>query len=140
MKEVHLITQGKGGVGKSLVASFLAQYLTSSTQNTPVHCFDTDPVNPTFSRYKALNVSVVNILNSNNNIDSRNFDGLIEQLVEDEGIAVVDNGAATFVPLMSYMAENSVDALLAENGVTLYIHSVIAGGQAQKDCLERWVV
>ncbi|WP_434779056.1 conjugal transfer protein TraL [Neisseria sp. Ec49-e6-T10] len=136
MKEVHLITQGKGGVGKSLVASFIAQYLRATNQDTPVHCFDTDPVNPTFSRYKALDVSVVNILNNNNNIDSRNFDGLIEQLVEAEGIAVVDNGAATFVPLMSYMAENSVDALLADSEVELYIHSVIAGGQAQKDCLD----
>ncbi|WP_434779294.1 conjugal transfer protein TraL [Neisseria sp. Ec49-e6-T10] len=136
MKEVHLITQGKGGVGKSLVASFIAQYLRATNQDSSVHCFDTDPVNPTFSRYKALDVSVVNILNNNNNIDSRNFDGLIEQLVETDGIAVVDNGAATFVPLMSYMAENSVDALLADSGVELYIHSVIAGGQAQKDCLD----
>lgn len=83
-----------------------------------------------------MNVSIVNILNRNNTIDSRNFDGLIEQLVEAEGIAIVDNGAATFIPLMSYMAENSVDTLLAENGVELYIHSVIAGGQAQKDCLD----
>ena len=136
MREVHLITQGKGGVGKSLVASFLAQYLTASNKDTAVYCFDTDPVNPTFSRYKALDVSIVNILNNNNNIDSRNFDGLIEKLVEEEGIAVVDNGAATFVPLMSYMAENSVDALLADSEVELYIHSVIAGGQAQNDCLD----
>lgn len=136
MKEVHLISQGKGGVGKSLVASFLAQNLTDTNPDTPIHCFDTDPVNPTFSRYKALDVSIVNILNGNNTIDSRNFDGLMEQLVEAEGIAIVDNGAATFIPLMSYMAENSVDMLLAENGVELYIHSVIAGGQAQKDCLD----
>lgn len=136
MKEVHLVTQGKGGVGKSLVASFLAQYLLATSQNTSVHCFDTDPVNPTFSRYKALDVSVINILNSNNSIDSRHFDGLIEKLIEESGIGIVDNGAATFIPLMSYVAENSVDTLLADNDVTLYIHSVIAGGQAQKDCLE----
>lgn len=136
MKEVHLITQGKGGVGKSLVASFLAQYLIANHQDSSVYCFDTDPVNPTFSRYKALDVSVVNILNNSNNIDSRHFDGLIEKLIEAEGIGVVDNGAATFVPLMSYMAENSVDPLLADSGVALFIHSVIAGGQAQKDCLE----
>ena len=49
MKEVHLISQGKGGVGKSLVASFLAQNLTDTNPDTPIHCFDTDPVNPTFS-------------------------------------------------------------------------------------------
>lgn len=135
MKEVHLIAQGKGGVGKSLVASFFAQYLIASDQDE-IHCFDTDPVNPTFSRYKALNVSTVPLLNASNNINSRNFDGLIEKLIELEGIGVVDNGAATFVPLMSYIAENDIDNLLAENGIKLYIHSVIAGGQAQKDCLE----
>ena len=84
---------------------------------------------------EALNVEVVKILTANNNIDSRNFDGLIEQLIENDGVAVVDNGAATFVPLMSYMAENQVPELLHESGVRLIVHVPMNGGQALEDCM-----
>lgn len=134
MKEVHFIAQGKGGVGKSFIASLIAQYLTQQSKEQ-VYCFDTDPVNPTFSRYKALNVEVVKILTANNNIDSRNFDGLIEKLIELDGIGVIDNGAATFVPLMSYLAENAVAELLGDAGVRMVVHVPMQGGQAFNDCL-----
>lgn len=113
MKEAHLIVQGKGGVGKSFTAMIIAQYLAAEAKNeVPVVCFDTDPVNQTFSRYASLKPEIINILTADNTIDTRMFDGLIEKLIETDGIAVVDNGAATFVPLMSYMAENHVDELL----------------------------
>jgi P-type conjugative transfer protein TrbG len=49
---IHLTLQGKGGVGKSLVASVLAQYL--KEQGKDVRCIDTDPVNRTFAQYSAL--------------------------------------------------------------------------------------
>jgi len=39
---VHLVLQGKGGVGKSFVSSILAQYF--RTKSAPVYCLDTDPV------------------------------------------------------------------------------------------------
>ena len=134
MKEVHFIAQGKGGVGKSTIAAFLADYLKTKT-NEELHCFDTDPVNPSFSRFGALNPEVIKILNESNNIDSRFFDGLIEKLVNENGIGVIDNGAATFVPLMSYMAENQVPDFLAENNVRMVIHVPLVGGQALHDCV-----
>jgi protein traL len=133
MKEAHLIVQGKGGVGKSFGAMIVAQYLTAAAK-AKVYCFDTDPVNQTFSRFKALEPEIVSILTIDNNIDTRNFDGLVEKLIEGDGIAVVDNGAATFVPLMSYIAENHVDELLKENGVRLILHVPVMGGQALEDC------
>lgn len=42
----HLVLQGKGGVGKSLVSSIIAQYL--NQKNYTTICGDTDPVNSTF--------------------------------------------------------------------------------------------
>ncbi|MBF0804915.1 MULTISPECIES: conjugal transfer protein TraL [unclassified Neisseria] len=133
MKEAHLIVQGKGGVGKSFSAMIVAQYLKAANDGA-VYCFDTDPVNQTFGRFGALQAETVNILTADNTIDTRNFDGLIEKLIENEGMAVVDNGAATFVPLMSYIAENHVDELLKENGVRLILHVPVMGGQALEDC------
>jgi hypothetical protein len=35
---VHLVLQGKGGVGKSFVSAILAQYF--RTKSAPVHCLD----------------------------------------------------------------------------------------------------
>jgi hypothetical protein len=49
---VHLSLQGKGGVGKSLVASILAQYLNRKAQ--AVRCIHPDPANKTRSEYKGL--------------------------------------------------------------------------------------
>ena len=49
---IHLTLQGKGGVGKSLVASILAQYFRHHGKE--LHCIDSDPVNQTFSQYAEL--------------------------------------------------------------------------------------
>lgn len=134
MQEVHMIAQGKGGVGKSFISTLIAQYLQPKTEQ--LHCYDTDPVNPTFSKYKALNPKIVNILTEDNNINTRFFDDLLEDLLNLDGIAVVDNGAATFVPLMAYMAENDVADMLAENDVRLVVHIPVTGGQALSECLK----
>ena len=47
MSNVHIVLQGKGGVGKSLAASMLAQYLTKRGES-PL-CIDTDPINATLA-------------------------------------------------------------------------------------------
>ncbi|WP_293937694.1 conjugal transfer protein TraL [Iodobacter sp.] len=128
---IHFILQGKGGVGKSLVASLLAQYLTDS--GSALFCADTDPVNDTFSRYKSINAERINVLNENQEVDSRVFDSLIEKLITHEGCAVVDNGASTFIPMAAYLADNGVVELLQDMGKTVYIHTVLTGGQAMDD-------
>jgi CO dehydrogenase nickel-insertion accessory protein CooC1 len=46
---IHLTLQGKGGVGKSLIAAILAQFFQNSGRD--VRCIDTDPVNRTFAQY-----------------------------------------------------------------------------------------
>ena len=86
MKDIHFIVQGKGGVGKSFIASLLAQFF---SKNKQVLCFDTDPVNQTFSRYKALNVKTIDILDEHNNIDSGKFDVLMNTLLSDEDVEYV---------------------------------------------------
>ena len=135
MKQAHFIVQGKGGVGKSLIASMLAQYLTDFSGSV-ISCFDTDPVNPTFSRYQALNVETINILNEQNDINKREFDTLVERLLSDDnGITVVDNGAATFIPLMSYIRENNIVGLLQEQGMEVVFHVPLYGGDALADTM-----
>ena len=50
--KIHAVLQGKGGVGKTIIATMIAQYKASKGQ-TPI-CVDTDPVNYSFSGYKSL--------------------------------------------------------------------------------------
>jgi CobQ/CobB/MinD/ParA family nucleotide binding protein len=124
---VHFTLQGKGGVGKSLVSSILAQYFVD--EGRTVRCVDTDPVNQTLSQYRGLGVRHLSLLNGPN-IDQRRFDLLMEDLLSDDGATVVDNGASTFVPLSSYLIENGVVDTLTEADRQVRIHCVVTGGQA----------
>jgi cellulose biosynthesis protein BcsQ len=136
MSAIHLVLQGKGGVGKSLVAALLAQYLSANKAATgALLCADTDPVNDTFARYGAFGAQRIQILNADKNIDSRAFDALIETVLAHEGNCVIDNGASTFIPLSAYLKENSVVELLQEAGKKVFIHTVLTGGQAMDDTL-----
>ncbi len=135
MATINLILQGKGGVGKSLIASLLAQYLIH--EGCQVASFDTDPVNASFAAYKALKVHMVDIMDGDT-INTRHFDGLMETLIglPEDVHAVIDNGASTFLPLSAYMAENAIPEFLQDHGHDLRIHTVITGGQAEGDTFQ----
>ena len=135
MATIHMLLQGKGGVGKSLVASLLFQYLKSKA--LPAFGFDTDPVNNTFAGYKEFDVQALDIMNGDD-IDQRRFDQLIEgfcELPEDAHI-VVDNGASCFVALCGYLKENGALPFLVESGHEIYIHTLVTGGLAMPDTLK----
>lgn len=130
MANIHMILQGKGGVGKSFIAATLAQYKLSKGQK-PL-CVDTDPINATFHGYKALGVRRLQIMQGDE-INPRNFDALVELIAPSKHDVIIDNGASSFVPLAHYLISNQVPALLVEMGHTLIVHTVITGGQALLD-------
>ena len=131
---IHLTLQGKGGVGKSLIASVLAQYLREIGRD--VRCIDTDPVNRTLAQYSALGADRLNLRDEHNRIDQRSFDTLMERFLTEDGTTfVVDNGASTFLPLWHYLLENSALDYLRQHERRVYVHTVITGGQALVDTL-----
>lgn len=133
MSKIHLILQGKGGVGKSLIASIIAQYCIEH-DNTPL-CIDTDPVNQSFGAYQALNVHQLDIL-VNNDVDQSKFDQLIELIyAHPEQDIVVDNGASCFVPLSNYLLDNETIEMLTAQGHEVIIHTVVTGGQSLTDTM-----
>ena len=73
---IHFSLQGKGGVGKSVMASWLAQYFQS--KDIPVICIDTDPVNATLSQFKDLHADHLNVLKAGT-INEKQFDALVER-------------------------------------------------------------
>ena len=132
MNQVHITLQGKGGVGKSFISSLLVQYLRS--KGNAVVAVDADPVNATLSGYKAFNTQRLELM-KNGALIERNFDSLIEQIVDEDSHFVVDNGAASFIPLSYYIAENDAINIILENGKQVFIHTIITGGQAMRDTL-----
>ncbi len=132
MASIHLILQGKGGVGKSMIAAFIAQYKLGKGK-LPL-CLDTDPVNASFEAYKSLKVSRLSIL-QHEEIDPRRFDQLIEQIAKAKTDVIIDNGASSFVPLSAYVLSNHVPNLLRDMGHQLIVHTVVTGGQALLDTL-----
>lgn len=120
---VHLVTQSKGGVGKSLVAKFIAEYIAKDGR-TPV-CFDADPANQTFSRVSALSVKHVDLL-VDGDIDRRRFDALVNKIATTEGPFVVDTGSSSFYAVWDYIVQNDTFGLFEEYGRKVIIHTPIA--------------
>ena len=129
---VHFILQGKGGIGKTVPRRSLRSGWRKRTTNT-LRCFDTDQENPTFSRYKALNVRHVPVMTDTRNIDPKRFDALMIDILEEEGNCVIDNGANSFTPLMAYLIENDAFAMLEEAGRKVCIHTIVGGGDTLHD-------
>ena len=129
---IHIALQGKGGVGKSLVSAILLQYLSSKGQD--VLAIDADPVNQTLAEYRGLAVSKLNLLKEGS-VDQREFDLLMERFLIESGTFIVDTGASTFIPLWHYILENNALEYLREKGKSVFIHSVITGGQSLNDTL-----
>jgi hypothetical protein len=131
---VHIILQGKGGVGKTFVAAMLAQYLKRDGGPGPL-CIDTDPVNASFSGYKSLDVRTLAIV-ENGEVNKRGFDAVVELIAANDVPTVIDNGASSFLPLSAYLLANGVLALLHDMGRPVILHTVVTGGQALLDTVQ----
>ena len=134
MARIHLIAQGKGGVGKSYVAWLLAQYLQERDYKTLL--IDTDPVNHTFASVKSLGVEYFDITDGDD-VDQRLFDDLFARVLEcdTDTEVVIDNGSSSYVSLMSYLIANETVSQLQELGHEVYIHSLIVGGRDMSETL-----
>lgn len=132
MKSIHFILQGKGGVGKSVIASLLTQFFLE--HNKECMCFDTDPINSSFSGYNALNARKIDIGGrEGKQIDSRKFDVLVEASMESFENMIVDNGASSFVAFSNYFILNNLPSVFVEQKRRVVIHTVVTGGQAFND-------
>jgi hypothetical protein len=132
MKQAHFILQKKGGVGKSVAALFLAQYLRSCGE--PVEVIDTDPSNATLFSYKALNGQRIQLMEGNV-LNEAKFDLLMNRVLEEESSFVIDCGASSFIPLNNYMIENKVVDMIADCGKQVVAHTVIVGKSNLMDTL-----
>ena len=132
-RQAHFVLQGKGGVGKSLVASLIAQYL--AEKGRLEGCFDTDPVNGSLQTIPALNAKPVELL-AGDQLNVKGVDRLVESILSAKSDIVVDNGAASFLPLSRYLVENDIPAVLSQHGAGMVLHTVVTGGGNGLDTLK----
>lgn len=130
---LHFVLMGKGGVGKTMVALLLSQCI--ADKGEPVVCIDTDPVNSSLASLSTLPTDRVSIFNGNK-VDTRALDLFTERLATEDANFVVDNGAASFVPVSHYLLENDVAGMLVEEGRFPVIHAVVTGGPGMLDTIK----
>ncbi|MCP4745372.1 MAG: conjugal transfer protein TraL [Desulfobacteraceae bacterium] len=129
-QRINFMLQGKGGIGKSFLASMITQY--EKDRGNKIHCVDTDPVNSTLASYTAFNATRLSLMKNGNgngsSINDRNFDKLMEMFFSIRSDFIVDNGASSFVSMTNYLMENEALEMLIEAGKKVVVHTVIAGG------------
>ncbi|EAP6665623.1 conjugal transfer protein TraL [Escherichia coli] len=131
---INIVMTGKGGVGKSFVAQMLGQYFLHF-KKVATSTSDSDPVNASTYRVKALNPDFIKIM-ENNTILQANFDQVIESFVENENLTfVLDTGASTYVPLMQYFYDNDLVEFFSSLGRPVFLHTIIMAGQELPDTL-----
>src|SRR5918911_1991916 len=122
MAHIHFIGGEKGGVGKSLMARVLAQYLID--KNQPFLGFDTDRSHGALMRFYAGYASPVLV----DRYES--LDAIMEAAADQpERRILVDLAAQTNDPLVRWMDESGVLNLADEMGMKLTYWHVMDSGK-----------
>jgi hypothetical protein len=130
MAKIHFIGGEKGGVGKSLMARVLAQYLIDRGQ--AFIGFDTDRSHGALMRFYSGYASPV-IVDRYEALDA-----IIEAAVEQpERRILVDLAAQTHDPLVRWMDDSGVLNLADESGVAIHYWHVMDTGKDSVDLLRR---
>ena len=130
MAHIHFIGGEKGGVGKSLTARVLAQYMID--KDIPFLGFDTDRSHGALMRFYAGYASPV-VMDSVEALDV-----IVEAAAEapDRRI-LVDLAAQTHDPLVKWMEDTGVVELAAEMGMPIYYWHVMDSGKDSVDLLAK---
>ena len=130
MAKIHFIGGEKGGVGKSLMARVLAQYLID--RGEPFIGFDTDRSHGALMRFYSGYASPV-IVDRYEALDA-----IMEAAVEPpERRILVDLAAQTHDPLVRWMDDSGVLNLADESGIAIHYWHVMDTGKDSVDLLRR---
>jgi hypothetical protein len=130
MSNIHFIGGEKGGVGKSLVARVLAQYMID--KQLPFLGFDTDRSHGALMRFYAGYASPVLV----DRYEA--LDAIVEATVDQpERRILVDLAAQTHEPLVRWMDDSGVLNLVDEMQSSIYYWHVMDSGKDSVDLLKR---
>jgi len=128
MATIHFIGGEKGGVGKSLVARLLAQYLID--HNMPFLGFDSDRSHGALLRFYPTYTSPV-VIDRYESLDT-----VVEAATDDaDRRLIVDLAAQTHQPLVQWMEESGMLELTREFGIAVRYWHVMDSGKDSVDLL-----
>jgi hypothetical protein len=127
---IHFFLQFKGGIGTTLAASLLTNYLQSSEQRV---CYvDLDPVYQTRLSCVPISMERINIVDDSfETIDRSNFDEIMEKSIAHDGPMVVDVTATVAIPFLTYVNEKAFLHACETLGKKVRFHLILAGGTAR---------
>lgn len=127
MWEVHVVFQSKGGIGKSLVATFLTQYLREKWAfPSQVLAVDADGLNNSFS----------NTLQSGAAVVGADMATLTDAIRAHQGDVVIDIGPSSYLAMGEWLTSPETVTTLLKEGWTIKVHSIVVGGWAQAETLQ----
>lgn len=126
MSTIHFVGGEKGGVGKSVLARLLAQYMID--HELPFIGFDTDKSHGSLLRFYS-DYAAATIID-----DYESLDAIIETAsVQPEQRILVDLAAQTHQPLARWLDESGVLDLAEDLGINICYWNVMDSG---KDCVD----
>ncbi len=135
MSSLNFIGGEKGGVGKSVVARVLAQYLID--KDLPFMGFDTDRSHTSFTRFYADYASPV-LVDSYEGLDQ--VVSVFENIAEgDVPRVIVDLAAQTAAPLARWIKDSDLLTLLSDMGIAVNFWHVADAGKDSVELLDRLI-
>lgn len=146
MDTTHIMMQSKGATGKSLIASFLAEYFHEKYGDLNIMStgFSRGSLHSTLEKYKALNVIRIQHDLKRNQINQAKFDDIFNFILTDSGISVdrrsviVDINSNDFISFNGYAIDLRIEEVYSEYNKQLIIHCPIVYGRSKDettDCL-----
>jgi cellulose biosynthesis protein BcsQ len=130
MSTIHFIGGEKGGVGKSVVARVVAQYLID--HSLPFQGFDTDRSHGSLLRFYSDFASPVVV----DQYDS--MDAIVESALESmDKRVLVDLAAQTHDSLVKWMDESGVLEMAGDQGIDINYWHVMDSGKDSVDLLKK---
>lgn len=134
---INFVFQGKGGIGKTLAASWIAEHLREIGRN--VLCIDADPQQKTLAKIKALDVRPVKLIfkdkTGQTRLNTPEMDSLFSEMLDGEGSVVFDCGGSGYERVTSYLLSNDTIDTLAEVR-RVVVHVIVVGGRDLIDTCE----
>jgi hypothetical protein len=136
-KLVNISINQKASVGQSMIASSLMQYFDKN--NHPIQGIDLDNTFHTLSKYKSLDVELVDATSSGDcsSMSGNKLNSLVERITVDNKHYVIDCNSLSFSGVMKFFNDSGVMQKLYDGNADILFHIVIQGGPKLTENLQQ---